>query len=70
MTINAMAMMTTSLPVMVAPVWPMSIGSEGSNSGKIMGLRDQMIMASVWRMIETPIAVISGASRGALRSGR
>ena len=25
---------------------------------------------TVWRMNETPIAVISGASRGALRSGR
>jgi hypothetical protein len=28
-----------------------------------------MIIASVWMTIETPIAVISGARRGALRSG-
>ena len=63
-------MMTISLPVMVAPVEPMSIGSDGSSCGKVSGLRDQIIIASVCRMMETPIAVISGASLGALRSGR
>jgi hypothetical protein len=34
------------------------------------GLRLQMIIAKCWRMIDSPIAVISGARRGARRSGR
>ena len=34
------------------------------------GLRLQMIIARCCRMIDRPIAVISGASRGARRSGR
>ncbi len=38
--------------------------------GKPSGLRLQMIIATCCRMIEMPIAVISGASRGAPRSGR
>ncbi|MNL11545.1 hypothetical protein D3C87_1323850 [compost metagenome] len=65
-----MPMMTISLPVMVAPVEPMSIGLEGSSCGKVSGLRDQISMPIVWRMMETPMAVISGARRGALRNGR
>jgi hypothetical protein len=63
-------MIAISLPVMVAPVVPISIGAEGSSCGKVSGLRDQIIIPTVCRMMETPIAVISGASRGALRSGR
>jgi len=63
-------MMAISLPVMVAPVEPISIGLEGSSCGKVSGLRDQIIIASVCSTIDTPMAVISGARRGALRSGR
>ncbi|MCY1308245.1 hypothetical protein D9M68_925790 [compost metagenome] len=70
MTITARPMMTISLPVIVAPVVPMSIGSDGSSCGKVSGLRDQISMPIVCRMMDTPIAVISGASRGALRKGR
>jgi hypothetical protein len=46
------------------------IGSVGSNCGNGSGLRDQMIIAAVCSRIDTPIAVISGARRGARRSGR
>ena len=35
-----------------------------------MGLRDQIIIAIVCSKIDIPIAEISGAKRGALRSGR
>ena len=38
--------------------------------GNGSGLRLQMISARCCRMIDTPIAVMSGASRGARRSGR
>ena len=38
--------------------------------GNGIGLRLQMIIARCWRMIDRPMAVMSGASRGALRSGR
>jgi hypothetical protein len=34
------------------------------------GLRLQMIMARCCRMMDRPMAVMSGASRGARRSGR
>ncbi|CAB3773277.1 hypothetical protein LMG29739_06375 [Paraburkholderia solisilvae] len=46
------------------------IGSVGSSCGNASGLRPQMIIASVCSRIDTPIAVISGARRGARRSGR
>ena len=43
-------------------------------SGKIWGAarspEPARTRATFWRMNETPIAVISGASRGAFRSGR
>ena len=43
-------------------------------SGKICGARRSpepaRTSATFWRMNETPIAVISGARRGAFRSGR
>ena len=38
--------------------------------GNGIGLRLQMIIARCCRMIDRPMAVISGASRGAVRSGR
>ena len=44
------------------------------SSGKICGAarspEPTRTSATFWRMNDTPIAVISGASRGALRSGR
>ena len=46
------------------------IGSVGSSSGKGLGLGFQMIIANVCNSRLTPIAVINGASRGALRNGR
>ena len=45
-------------------------GSVGNSCGNGSGLRDQIIIASVCSRIDTPIAVISGARRGALRNGR
>ena len=53
---------------MTAP--PMWKGSLGSRIGKDLTVGFQMIIASVCSSRLTPIAVISGASRGALRSGR
>ena len=38
--------------------------------GNASGLRLQISIATCCRMIEMPMAVISGASRGAPRSGR
>ena len=49
---------------------PISIGLVGSRSGKTIGFGFQMIIARVWITIDRPMAVISGASLGALRSGR
>jgi hypothetical protein len=65
-------MMTTCTLVMVAPLalsvrW---IGVTVMICGKAIGLRLQMIIARCCRMIERPIAVMSGARRGAFRSGR
>ena len=45
-------------------------GSVGSRSGKTIGFGFQMIIAIVCSTIDMPIAVISGARRGALRRGR
>ena len=42
----------------------------GMICGKASTLRLQTSIARCCRMIETPIAVISGASRGAPRNGR
>jgi len=42
-------------------------GSVGISCGNGIGLRPQIIIASVCKRMETPIAVISGARRGALR---
>ncbi len=49
---------------------PRSIGSFGNRIGYGLGLGFQTIIASVCNSRLMPIAVISGASRGALRSGR
>ncbi len=54
--------------VMTGP--PRSNGTEGSRIGKGLGLGFQTIMASVCSSSDMPMAVISGARRGALRSGR
>jgi len=54
--------------VMVAP--PIEYDSTLMICGKASGLRLQIIIATCCRMIEIPIAVISGASRGAPRRGR
>ena len=62
------AMMAICTPVMVAPA--ISNVSVGMICGNAIGLRLQISIATCCRMIETPIAVISGASRGALRKGR
>ena len=48
----------------------MLTGVEGMICGNGSGLRPQIIMAKVCSRIDTPMAVISGARRGALRSGR
>ena len=48
--------------------------SKRHSNGKIWGVdcgdAPQMIWTMFWRMNETPMAVIRGASRGAFRSGR
>ena len=49
---------------------PIMIGSDGSSCGNGSGLRPQIIMAKVCSRIDTPIAVIRGARRGALRRRR
>ena len=54
--------------LMTAP--PMLYSLASSRIGNGFGLGFQMIMASVCSSSDTPIAVISGARRGALRSGR
>ncbi len=59
---------TICVTVITAP--PMWIGSAGSSCGKGLGFGFQMIIASVCSSSDMPIAVISGASLGALRSGR
>ena len=58
--------------VMVAPLAlsVMCYGTTVMICGNAIGLRLQMIIARCCRMIDTPMAVISGASRGARRSGR
>ena len=48
----------------------MSIESVGSRSGNGRGRGCQMIIAIISTTIDTPMAVINGASRGALRNGR
>ena len=65
-------MITTWTLVIVAPFGlpVMWIGTTVMICGNAIGLRLQMIIARCWRMIDRPIAVMSGASRGALRSGR
>ena len=65
-------MIATWTLVMVAPLGlsVMWMGVTVMICGKAIGLRLQMIIARCCRMIESPIAVMSGASRGALRSGR
>ena len=65
-------MITTCTLVIVAPFglsvrW---IGVTVMICGNAIGLRLQMIIARCCRMIDRPMAVMSGASRGALRSGR
>ncbi len=47
----------------------MKIGPSGSDRGIATGAEPFQIRATFWRMNETPIAVISGTSRGARRSG-
>ena len=55
-------------PLITAPrIWN---GSLGSSSGNDLKSGFQMIIASVCSSRLMPIAVINGASRGALRSGR
>ncbi len=51
------------------PMWKISL--LGRMSSRIeTGAGPFQTRPTFWRMNETPIAVISGASRGALRSGR
>ena len=54
--------------LMTAP--PMWNGSLGSRIGNDLEFGFQMIIASVCSSRLMPMAVMSGASRGALRSGR
>ena len=49
---------------------PMKNGSVGSMEGKDLTLGFQIIMASACSKMDMPSAVIRGARRGALRSGR
>ena len=51
-------------------VSPTSMGSAGVRYGPDGKVAWDQIWTTFWRMNETPIAVISGASRGACRSGR
>ncbi len=72
---NATTMIVISVieitaPGLFGPDWITLIGSVGSSCGNGSGLRDQIIMASVCSRIDTPMAVISGARRGARRKGR
>ena len=56
-------------PKSASPTW--KILPRGRMSSRIeTGAGPFQTRPTVWRMNETPIAVISGASRGALRSGR
>ena len=59
-------MLTT--PMLTVPIWILAVG--GITCGVLMGDGPNRIWMTFWRMNETPIAVISGASLGALRSGR
>ena len=60
--------MASCTPVMVAPNTVKVVS--GMICGNAITFRLQTSIARCCRMIETPIAVISGARRGALRSGR
>ena len=60
----------TSARVVVSVAPKNSIGRSSSSVGKVRKLRPHTIIANVCSRIETPIAVINGARRGALRSGR
>ena len=65
---SEIARMAICTLVMVAPAkW---YDSTLMICGKASGLRLQIIIARCCRMIDTPIAVIRGASRGAPRNGR
>ena len=64
----ARASSSTCVCEITAP--PMLMGSVDSNCGKGKGLRVQIIMAKVCSRMETPMAVIRGARRGALRRRR
>ena len=55
-------------PMLTSPIWILAVG--GITCGVLIGDGPYRIWMKFWRMNETPIAVISGASRGALRSGR
>ncbi len=56
-----------TLVIVAPPTWYISVLTI---CGYARGLRLQIIIAKCCRMIEMPIAVMSGASRGAPRSGR
>ena len=59
--------MRTCLGARIAP--PILIVVVDKRSGKTLGLAPQIIIASVCKMIEMPIAVISGANLGAFLKG-
>ncbi len=63
-----MARMAIWVVVMAAP--PIMYVRDGMICGKARMLRLQIMSATCCRMIDTPIAVIKGARRGAWRSGR
>ncbi len=60
----------TIILVKVTVASPKVSGRSGISCGNVMYVRPQTSIATVWITIDTPMAVMSGARRGALRSGR
>ncbi len=75
MTATATTSVTIAVPVITAGACPplpavRAMGVIGSNCGNIRGLRDQISIARVCSSSETPMPLISGARRGAVRNRR